>query len=176
MSHYRPRSRGGAIWWEGRNSDSPLRKIRALDRLPAMLTSILQSVSPMIFDRWPCWVLEWSVLVASAIDPIGGTPLIALDRIYRGPGRIVAKAEFLQPGGSVKDRAARAILLAARNDGRLRPGMPVVEMTRQHGSRLGRSLRCARSPASRYHVRWEQFCPCQDVRRIGRGSRARRTS
>jgi cysteine synthase len=74
-------------------------------------------------------VLEGSVLVASAIDLIGGTPLIALDRIYRGPGRIVAKAEFLQPGGSVKDRAARAILLSARHDGRLRPGMPVVEMT-----------------------------------------------
>jgi cysteine synthase len=74
-------------------------------------------------------VLEGNVLVASAIDLIGGTPLIALDRIYRGPGRIVAKAEFLQPGGSVKDRAARAILLSARHDGRLRPGMPVVEMT-----------------------------------------------
>jgi cysteine synthase A len=69
------------------------------------------------------------VLTASAIDLIGGTPLIALDRVYKGPGRIVAKAEFLQPGGSVKDRAAKAILLAARYDGRLRPGMPVVEMT-----------------------------------------------
>lgn len=41
----------------------------------------------------------------------------------------MAKAEFLQPGGSVKDRAAKAILLAARADGRLRPGMPVIEMT-----------------------------------------------
>ena len=47
----------------------------------------------------------------------------------RRPGRLVAKAEFLQPGGSVKDRAAKAILLAARADGRLKPGMPVVEMT-----------------------------------------------
>ena len=51
---------------------------------------------------------------ASALDLIGRTPLVALDRIHDGPGRIVAKAEFLQPGGSVKDRAARAILLAAR--------------------------------------------------------------
>src|SRR5262249_47650417 len=41
----------------------------------------------------------------------------------------LAKAEFLQPGGSVKDRAARAIVEAARADGRLRPGAPVVEMT-----------------------------------------------
>ena len=65
----------------------------------------------------------------SALDLIGNTPLISLDRIHAGPGRLVAKAEFLQPGGSVKDRAAKAILLAARADGRLKPGMPVVEMT-----------------------------------------------
>src|SRR3546814_8507304 len=67
------------------------------------------------------------MLAASAIEIIGGTPLIALDRIYTGPGRIIAKAEFLLPGGSVKDRAAKAILLAARENGRLKPGMPVVD-------------------------------------------------
>ena len=72
---------------------------------------------------------EQAMLALSAVELIGNTPLIALDRIYTGPGRIVAKAEFLLPGGSVKDRAAKAILLAARNDGRLKPGMPVVEMT-----------------------------------------------
>src|SRR4051812_41802412 len=66
---------------------------------------------------------------SSTLDLIGRTPLVALDRVHPGPGRILAKAEFLQPGGSVKDRAARAILLAARSDGRLRPGAPVVEMT-----------------------------------------------
>ncbi len=66
---------------------------------------------------------------ASALDLVGRTPLIALDRAHPGPERILAKAEFLQPGGSVKDRAARAILLAAGADGRLRPGAPVVEMT-----------------------------------------------
>src|SRR5215467_8653153 len=66
---------------------------------------------------------------SSALDLIGHTPLVALDRIHPGPGRILAKAEFMQPGGSVKDRAARAILLAARADGRLRPGAPVMEMT-----------------------------------------------
>ncbi|MFC3216121.1 hypothetical protein [Novosphingobium panipatense] len=38
------------------------------------------------------------MLAASAIEIIGGTPLIALDRIYTGPGRIIAKAEFLLPG------------------------------------------------------------------------------
>jgi cysteine synthase A len=69
------------------------------------------------------------MMLASALDLIGMTPLVALDRVHGGPGRIVAKAEFLQPGGSVKDRAAKAIVLAARKDGRLGPGMPVVEMT-----------------------------------------------
>lgn len=68
-------------------------------------------------------------MLARPLDLIGRTPLVALDRIHAGPGRIVAKAEFLQPGGSVKDRAAKAILLAARADGRLRPGQTVVEMT-----------------------------------------------
>ncbi|MCJ2059851.1 cysteine synthase family protein [Methylobacterium sp. J-048] len=70
-----------------------------------------------------------STLTASALDLIGGTPLIALDCVHPGPGRILAKAEFMQPGGSVKDRAARAILLSARADGRLAPQAPVVEMT-----------------------------------------------
>ena len=68
-------------------------------------------------------------VAASALDLIGGTPLVAMDRVHPGPGRILAKAEFMQPGGSVKDRAAQAILHAARADGRLAPGAPVVEMT-----------------------------------------------
>lgn len=70
-----------------------------------------------------------TVMLASTLELIGRTPLVALDRVHEGPGRIVAKAEFLQPGGSVKDRAAKAIVLAARKDGHLKPGMPVFEMT-----------------------------------------------
>lgn len=66
------------------------------------------------------------MILLSALDTIGRTPLIALDRIYKGPGRVLAKAKFLQPGGSVKDQAARAILEAARADGRLAPGTPVL--------------------------------------------------
>ena len=52
-----------------------------------------------------------------------------MDSIHDALERIIAKAEFLQPRGSVKDRAAKAILLAAKQDGRLKPGMLVVEMT-----------------------------------------------
>ncbi len=67
--------------------------------------------------------------MSSALELIGGTPLIALERVYPGPGRILAKAEFMQPGGSVTDRAARSGLLAGGADGRLAPGAPVIEMT-----------------------------------------------
>ena len=70
---------------------------------------------------------------SNALGLIGNTPLIALDRMHRGPGRIIAKAEFLQPGGSVKDRAAKAILLAAKADGRLSPGMRLRHDAAVHG-------------------------------------------
>jgi cysteine synthase A len=65
----------------------------------------------------------------SALDLIGGTPLVALSRLHPGPGKILAKAEFVQPGGSVKDRAALQIIQDARAAGRLAPGQTVVEMT-----------------------------------------------
>jgi cysteine synthase A len=58
------------------------------------------------------------------LDLIGNTPLIAL----RGEN-IVAKAEFLNPGGSVKDRVALSMIEAAEKDGSLKPGMKIVEPT-----------------------------------------------
>ena len=66
---------------------------------------------------------------ASALDSIGNTPLLALDRVHPGPGRVVAKAEYANPGGSIKDRPARQIVLAARDAGVLAEARPVVEMT-----------------------------------------------
>lgn len=68
-------------------------------------------------------------LASSALDLIGHTPLLRLARIAGDRGTLLAKAEFLQPGASVKDRAARAAIEAARLDGRLAPGQAVVEMT-----------------------------------------------
>ncbi|MGD2152107.1 MAG: cysteine synthase family protein [Gemmatimonadales bacterium] len=65
----------------------------------------------------------------NALGLIGDTPLLALERTHGGLGTILAKAEFLQPGGSVKDRAALRIIEDARESGRLAPGQPVVEMT-----------------------------------------------
>lgn len=65
----------------------------------------------------------------NALGLIGGTPLVALRRVHRGPGTILAKAEFVQPGGSIKDRPALRIIEDARASGRLAPRQPVVEMT-----------------------------------------------
>ncbi|MDB5096273.1 MAG: cysK, cysteine synthase [Cyanobacteria bacterium RYN_339] len=65
-----------------------------------------------------------------AIAAVGNTPLIRLNKLSEHTGcEILAKAEFLNPGGSVKDRIARAIILEAEAQGRLKPGGVVVEGT-----------------------------------------------
>ena len=61
---------------------------------------------------------------------IGGTPLVGLRRVPDGAGaRIVAKLEFFNPAGSVKDRIAVSMIDAAEEAGLLRPGTTVVEPT-----------------------------------------------
>jgi cysteine synthase A len=63
----------------------------------------------------------------SVFDLIGNTPLI---RLADGRGsRVFAKAEFLNPGGSIKDRIALAMIEGAERDGRLKPGSVIVEPT-----------------------------------------------
>ncbi len=64
------------------------------------------------------------------IDAVGHTPLLRLNTLSRETGcEILAKAEFMNPGGSVKDRAARWIVLDAEARGVLQPGGTVVEGT-----------------------------------------------
>ncbi len=66
----------------------------------------------------------------SVVDAIGQTPLIRLRRASEETGcDIWGKAEFMNPGGSVKDRAALQIIRTAEADGRLRPGGLIVEGT-----------------------------------------------
>ncbi|MFF2544986.1 pyridoxal-phosphate dependent enzyme [Kitasatospora sp. NPDC058063] len=66
----------------------------------------------------------------SVLDAIGGTPLIRLARLGAGiAAPIYAKAEFLSVGGSVKDRAALSMVLAAERDGLLKPGGTIIEAT-----------------------------------------------
>ena len=64
------------------------------------------------------------------LDSIGNTPLIRLNRLSDAAGcEILGKAEFLNPGGSVKDRAALAIIEDAEASGTLKPGGTIVEGT-----------------------------------------------
>ena len=68
----------------------------------------------------------------SVLDAIGQTPSVWLERLCAAEGvqgRILAKLDYLNPGGSKKDRAALGILRAARDDGSLAPGQTVVELT-----------------------------------------------
>jgi cystathionine beta-synthase len=66
----------------------------------------------------------------SILDCIGHTPLVRLTHIGAGlPVPILGKCEFMNPGGSVKDRIAKAIIDDAERQGRLSPGMTLVEAT-----------------------------------------------
>lgn len=73
----------------------------------------------------------------SLLDLIGNTPLVKLDRTLREPGQesggagplVLAKVEYLNPGGSVKDRIARRMIDAAEASGDLQPGGTIVEPT-----------------------------------------------
>jgi len=68
--------------------------------------------------------------VRRLLDCIGNTPLIRLNRLSDETGcEILGKAEFMNPGGSVKDRAALGIVRAARASGELKPGGVIVEGT-----------------------------------------------
>ena len=67
---------------------------------------------------------------ANVLETVGWTPLIRLNRVTRGiKTPVYAKAEFYNPGGSVKDRIGLPIIERAERDGTLRPGGTVVEGT-----------------------------------------------
>ncbi len=66
----------------------------------------------------------------NVLDLIGGTPMVRLNRVVpQGSAEVVGKMESLNPGGSVKDRIALAMIEAAEGDGRLKPGDTIVEPT-----------------------------------------------
>src|SRR5574337_923629 len=66
----------------------------------------------------------------TVLELVGHTPIIRLERLSREvPGELLAKLEYLNPGGSVKDRIGLAMLEAAERDGKLRPGGTIVEPT-----------------------------------------------
>lgn len=80
------------------------------------------------------------------LDAVGGTPLLELSRVARDVSglRLLAKAEYMNPGGSVKDRPARAMLLDGLARGLLTPGKKILEATSGNtgiaDAMLGRAL------------------------------------
>lgn len=67
------------------------------------------------------------MLINSVLDAVGNTPLIRLKKM--SSGNVFGKAEFLNPGGSLKDRVARQIIESAEKEGNLKAGMTIIEAT-----------------------------------------------
>jgi len=66
----------------------------------------------------------------SILDAVGETPIVRLKRIARGmPCEVLGKCEYLNPGGSVKDRIGVRMVLEAEKSGRIRPGDTLIEPT-----------------------------------------------
>ena len=71
-----------------------------------------------------------SMTIDNVLGGIGNTPLVELEKVVpAGSARIVAKLEWANPTGSMKDRMAKAAIEAAEASGRLKPGGTVVEYT-----------------------------------------------
>jgi len=80
---------------------------------------------------------------SSVLEAIGNTPLIELARIGKDlPGKIFAKAEFMNPSGSMKDRIALKMIEDAEKEGKLKPGSIVLEET-SGNTGIGLAMVCA---------------------------------
>jgi cysteine synthase A len=67
------------------------------------------------------------MLIGSVLEAVGNVPLIQLKKM--SSGNLFAKAEFLNPGGSIKDRVAKHIIESAEKVGKLKPEMIIIEAT-----------------------------------------------
>ena len=64
------------------------------------------------------------------LEKVGGTPLVEIsNKLNKGGAKVLAKVEFFNPGGSVKDRIALAMVETAEKDGVLKPGATIIEPT-----------------------------------------------
>ncbi len=82
-------------------------------------------------------------ILSRVTELIGGTPIVRLDRLSPPDGAsILAKLEFFNPGGSVKDRIALAMIEAAEGSGLLQTGMTIVEAT-SGNTGIGLAMLCA---------------------------------
>jgi len=69
-------------------------------------------------------------ILDSILDAVGATPVVRLRRVARGlPCEVLGKCEFLNPGGSVKDRIGVRMVIEAEKSGRIKPGETLIEPT-----------------------------------------------
>ena len=69
-------------------------------------------------------------IAKNILDRVGGTPLVEISpKLNKGAARVLAKVEYFNPGGSVKDRIALAMVEAAEKSGTLKPGATIIEPT-----------------------------------------------
>ena len=71
-----------------------------------------------------------STIAKNILHTIGGSPLVEISgKLNKGKARVLAKVEFFNPGGSVKDRIALAMVETAEKTGKLKPGATIIEPT-----------------------------------------------
>ncbi|AAW41149.1 hypothetical protein CNBA5980 [Cryptococcus deneoformans B-3501A] len=89
---------------------------------------------------------HWHGVLSSALDAVGHTPLIRLDRIAAEEGfkcNLLGKCEFFSAGGSVKDRIAKRMIEHAEKSGQLIPGKSIVIEPTSGNTGIGLALACA---------------------------------
>ncbi|KAG2364877.1 cystathionine beta-synthase [Suillus spraguei] len=85
-------------------------------------------------------------ILDNALDAVGNTPVIRLDKIAAEHGlkcNLLGKLEFVSAGGSIKDRIAKAMVLAAEKEGKLIPGKSVVIEPTSGNTGIGLAMACA---------------------------------
>ncbi|EGN96768.1 hypothetical protein SERLA73DRAFT_58201 [Serpula lacrymans var. lacrymans S7.3] len=85
-------------------------------------------------------------ILDTALDAVGHTPLIRLDKVAKQEGfrcNLLGKVEYTSAGGSVKDRIAKAMVLAAEKEGKLIPGKSVVIEPTSGNTGIGLAMACA---------------------------------
>ncbi len=77
----------------------------------------------------PTGAHPWAPVYGNVLEMIGNTPMLELKRLDTGPCRLFVKMESMNPGNSIKDRIAIAMVEQAEADGRLKPGGTIIEAT-----------------------------------------------
>ena len=68
-------------------------------------------------------------ILSSVLEKVGGTPLVRIGKLNEGGAEVLVKVEYFNPGSSVKDRIALAMIEAAEASGALKPGALIIEPT-----------------------------------------------